>query len=317
MCTYNGAEFLQEQLDSLVSQTRPPDEVVICDDGSSDATVEIVRAWTADAPFSVDFQINEGRLGVVNNFNKAISRCTGDLVALCDQDDVWLDHKLAQTERAFVDRPDLGLWFSDGRLADEQCQPLPLSLWQVFGVDRRRQAELAGPQRLALLLRRSVVTGATMTFAARYKSLVLPAPDACPGYIHDRWIATLIAAVAPIGCSPRPTILYRQHRGQVRGADKRGPLQSLSARMPRRRDLMVDDLRAARTLAHRLFERASGEMTPEARTIVNERIRLLEMRTALPGHRMARLAPITRSLFSGDYNRHAKGLASAAKDLLL
>jgi glycosyltransferase involved in cell wall biosynthesis len=318
MCTYNGAKFLQEQLDSLVSQTRQPDEVVICDDRSSATTVEIVQSWSADAPVAVDFQINDRRLGVVGNFNKAISRCSGDLIALCDQDDVWLDHKLSQTEQAFVDRPDLGLWFSDGGLVDEERRPLPTMLWEAFGLDRRGQAELAGPQRLALLLRRSFVTGATMTFAAGYKPLVLPAPENCPGYIHDRWIATLIAAVAPIHCSPEPSILYRQHQAQVRGAaHKRRPVESLRARIPRRRDLMANDLTAARSLAHRLFERAPGEVTPETRTIINERVHLLEMRTTLPAHRLARLAPIARSVFSGDYSRHAEGLASAAKDLLL
>ena len=148
---------------------------------SSDATADIVRAWSAGVPFAVDFQVNDQRLGVVGNFNQAISRCSGDLIALCDQDDVWLAHKLAQTEQAFVDRPNLGLWFSDGRLVDAERRPLPLLLWQIFGLDGQGQAQLAGPQRLALLLRRSVVTGATMTFAARYKPLVLPAPENCPG----------------------------------------------------------------------------------------------------------------------------------------
>jgi len=157
-----------------------------------------------------------------------------------------------------------------------------------------------------------------MTFAARYKPLVLPAPEDCPGYIHDRWIATLIAAVAPSACSPRPSILYRQHSGQVRGAAEiRGPFESLKARMPRRHDLIENDLAAAHALAHRLAERAPDQVTPEARTILAERIRLLEMRAKLPSARLSRAIPVVRGLISGDYSRHAEGLASAAKDLLL
>lgn len=318
MCTYNGAKFLRAQLDSLVSQIRRPDEVVIRDDRSSDETADIVRSWAADAPFKLDFAVNDQRLGVVGNFNAAIARCSGGVIALCDQDDVWLDRKLATIEQAFVKRPELGLWFSDGRLVDEDERPLPCMLWERFGLARRGQAQLAGEDRLAYLLRRAVVTGATMAFAARYKPLVLPAPDDCPGYIHDRWIATLTAAVAPIACSSEPLMLYRQHSGQVRGAaEERGPLKSLKARLPRRRDLIDDDLAAARMLADRLFERASNQLTREARTALVERLRLLEMRTKLPKARVAKVLPVARRLLSGDYHRHAEGFASAAKDLLL
>jgi len=318
MCTYNGARFLGPQLDSLVSQARQPDEVVICDDQSEDETAEFVRSWARQTPFPVNFRVNDRRLGVVGNFNKAISLCSGDLIALADQDDVWLSYKLSDTERAFEDQPKLGLWFSDGRLVDEEQQPLPITLWQAFRLDKHWQEHVTGPLRLARLLRRSVVTGATMTFAARYKPLVLPAPEDCPGYIHDRWIATLIAAVAPSACSPRPSILYRQHSGQVRGAAEiRGPFESLKARMPRRHDLIENDLAAAHALAHRLAERAPDQVTPEARTILAERIRLLEMRAKLPSARLSRAIPVVRGLISGDYSRHAEGLASAAKDLLL
>jgi hypothetical protein len=318
MCTYNGAKFLQAQLDSLVSQARKPDEVVIRDDRSSDETADIVRIWAADTPFRVDFAVNDQRLGVVGNFNATIARCSGDVIALCDQDDVWLDHKLVRIDRAFGERPELGLWFSDGRLVDEDERPLPIMLWERFGLDRRGQVEVTGAHRLARLMRRAVVTGATMAFAARHMPLVLPAPDDCPGYIHDRWIATLIAAVAPVACSPEPSVLYRQHSGQVRGAaEMRGPLESLKARLPRQRDLIDHDMAAAQMLADRLFERASDQIAPEARTALMERLRLLETRTKLPKARVAKVLPVARRLFSGDYHRHAEGFASAAKDLLL
>src|ERR687885_1327551 len=95
MCTYNGAAFLREQLQSLAAQARTPDELVVCDDASADATVRVVREFAAAAPFPVRLTVNERNLGSTKNFERAISLCAGDLVALSDQDDLWLPAKLA------------------------------------------------------------------------------------------------------------------------------------------------------------------------------------------------------------------------------
>ena len=72
MCTYNGAPFLREQLDSLVAQCRLPDEVVICDDASNDETVQILEEFSRTAPFQVKLSVNRTNLGVIKNFENAI-----------------------------------------------------------------------------------------------------------------------------------------------------------------------------------------------------------------------------------------------------
>ena len=102
LCTYNGERFLRKQLDSYIQQTRLPDELVICDDGSKDRTLEILEEFAAKAPFSVRIYQNVQNLGWSKNFEKAINLCTGDLIALSDQDDEWLSHKLAKIEGFFV-----------------------------------------------------------------------------------------------------------------------------------------------------------------------------------------------------------------------
>ena len=119
MCTFNGASFVRDQLDSMLRQTRTPDELVICDDRSEDDTVAILEAWRQAAPFPVTIEVNPERLGSTGNFAKAIAMCGGDVIALSDQDDVWLDHKLAEAESAFSSNADLGLWFTDALLVDE------------------------------------------------------------------------------------------------------------------------------------------------------------------------------------------------------
>ena len=103
MATYNGGRHLREQLASIRSQTLLPMELVISDDGSVDDTLAIARRFAADAPFQVVVVAPEERLGFTQNFVRAIRHCTGDIVALCDQDDVWTPDKLAIATAPFAD----------------------------------------------------------------------------------------------------------------------------------------------------------------------------------------------------------------------
>ncbi len=101
LATFNGAQFLKEQLESLVEQTFLPAELVVTDDGSTDETLAILE-WFADvAPFPVSVHRNEHRLGYGINFLKAASLCSGDVIAFADQDDVWLPAKLERLRKAF------------------------------------------------------------------------------------------------------------------------------------------------------------------------------------------------------------------------
>ena len=102
LATFNGARFIGEQLESLSNQTRPPDELIVSDDGSSDATVDIVRRFAAVAAF--DVRIVEGpRKGLGENFWSAARQSRADMIAWCDQDDVWAPEKLELCERALVE----------------------------------------------------------------------------------------------------------------------------------------------------------------------------------------------------------------------
>jgi glycosyltransferase involved in cell wall biosynthesis len=98
MATYNGANFLEQQLESLSKQTRLPAELIICDDTSGDATVDIIKRFSETAPFPVKLVVNEQRLGWRGNFLKAASLCTSEYIAYCDQDDIWLPEKLATVQ---------------------------------------------------------------------------------------------------------------------------------------------------------------------------------------------------------------------------
>jgi len=84
MCTYNGGRYVQAQLQSIAAQTRPPDELIICDDGSEDDTAYVIRSVAGTTGFPVSLLVNDERLGWTKNFEKAISLCEGDIIALAD-----------------------------------------------------------------------------------------------------------------------------------------------------------------------------------------------------------------------------------------
>ena len=174
MCTYNGARYLHEQLDSILTQTRVPDELIVCDDGSTDATLKILDEFNKKAQFSVKIYCNVTRLGSTKNFEKAIALCAGNVIVLSDQDDVWLPEKLERIEQAFVVHPNAGYVFSDALVVDEELRSLGYTMWgQALFTNRERRRFETGHQ-IEILLKHNVVTGATMAFRKGLKKLILP-----------------------------------------------------------------------------------------------------------------------------------------------
>src|ERR1043166_10343033 len=89
ICTFNGAEFLPAQLESIATRTRPPDEIIICDDASTDDTRTVLESFAQTSLIPVSLHFAETNAGSIKNFERAIGLCTGDVIALSDQDDVW------------------------------------------------------------------------------------------------------------------------------------------------------------------------------------------------------------------------------------
>jgi glycosyltransferase involved in cell wall biosynthesis len=213
MCTFNGARYLGAQLNSIASQTTLPDELIVCDDGSVDDTIQILSAFAKQAAFDVRIFVNESRLGAVKNFEKAISLCRGDIIALCDQDDIWRPHKLATLLDIFERNPGAVYAFSDAEMVDEQGGPLGSTLWDAVGL-RNNLAKFSGPTQLEMLLRKSLVTGAAMAFRSSFRDIVLPIPS---DWMHDGWIATLGSALSHGVPVPEALLLYRRHAAQACG----------------------------------------------------------------------------------------------------
>lgn len=213
LCTYNGALYLKEQLESIAAQTRKPDELVISDDQSTDNTLMLIEEFAATAGFPVRFSVNESNLGTAKNFEKAISLCRGDVILLSDQDDVWHSDKLESVERILEAKPQLSLVFSNAELVDESLRPLDETLFDRLHFNRRKQKLVKSGRALDVQLRENVVCGCTVAFRANLKELVLPI-SADGSLVHDGWIVLLIAAVGEIDFINRPLLKYRQHSAQ-------------------------------------------------------------------------------------------------------
>jgi glycosyltransferase involved in cell wall biosynthesis len=313
MCTYNGARYLPAQLDSIAAQSQPPHELVVCDDGSTDATPDLLAQFAETMPFPVRVILNERRLGSTDNFAQAIGLCSGHAIALADQDDVWPPTKLAAYEAVFTRAPYVGGIFADAEIVDAELRPLGYNLWQYLGFNSREQRRVRAGDAFEVLLRHDVVLGATLAFRAALRDLVLPIP--LP-WAHDRWIPLLLAAATHLAALPRPLIHYRQHVAQQFGAPPRtlrGQIARVRGADRARYAALADQYAAAR---ERVL--AAGVLRPGSRRLarLEAKIAHFRARAAMPRQPLLRLPWVVRELAGRRYHRYAGGWTSVATDLV-
>jgi glycosyltransferase involved in cell wall biosynthesis len=217
MCIYNGGRYLSEQLESIAFQSSLPGELVICDDGSTDASIDIIKAFARHAPFKVCLTINSKRLGATKNFAKAIDSCSGEIIALSDQDDVWNPEKLRLIQSQFSNSSRVGLVFTDADLVDASLNSLGYRLWESVGFNKAKQRRATEGDLFRVLLKRNYVTGATLAFRAHFKTSILPIPEI---FVHDAWIAIILSVLTDTAIIPESLIQYRQHADNQIGAIK-------------------------------------------------------------------------------------------------
>jgi len=316
LCTYNGARFLKAQLDSYLGQTRLPDELLACDDGSGDETLAILHDFERRAPFPVRIVQNQTRLGSTKNFEKAIGLCTGDVIATSDQDDVWLPEKLALSEAALARNPRSGLVFTNADVVDDALRPRGHRLWDAIRFGPLAQRQVRQGRSFEALLRQWVVTGATMMFRARFRGFVLPIPEI---WVHDAWIAFIIGAMAPVEFIEHSTVKYRQHGGQQIGGKKLG-LRDLYRKA---RELGPPYFRLAYEqflMAHERLRAFAGQVRcPEYLAMVERKVEHQRRRLAISEcpSRKRRVLLATDELFRGGYRRYSPGFAHFLKDAAL
>lgn len=301
LCTYNGARYLQQQLESIAAQTLLPGELVACDDGSSDETVEILEAFAENAPFPVHIHVNDSNLGVARNFEKCTALCTGELIALCDQDDAWKPEKLEKLAEALNNNPKAGFVFCDAELVDENLTSLNRYLWdeKPNNFSQKERQDFGRSGQLPHLLKKNMVTGACMMFRASLIPHIVPIP---PSWIHDYWIATIAAALGYRGIIvDEPLVLYRQHQDQQIGVLKGSTFTRLRASIGQWSSLLQRDMNRAESLFNHLLDLEIGQDITDA---VKQKKQFLAARQGLlSSTRLARAVPGIEMLMEGSYRR--------------
>jgi hypothetical protein len=315
LCTFNGARFLAEQLASYAAQETLPDELVACDDGSTDDTLAVLTKFAATAPFPVHVHVNEARLGVAANFSRTIGLCIGDVVALSDQDDVWRANKLRRILTELDRCPNNGLIFTDAVAIDERGTSLGYRLWDAVLFTSTEQRMAAQGFLLEVLLRHHVVTGATLAFRAKYRDLLLPIP---PNTLHDAWIGLLLAVVSGGSALAEPLIGYRQHATQTSGGERVLDLAAQAGRARQHTEAMLEQTAAQFEMVH---ERLQGSpyraSCGRAMDLIPRKVRHFRARARMRRAGTFRLPLIAREALAGRYARYSHGWKSIAADLLL
>lgn len=210
MATYNGERYLQEQLQSLASQFDLPYELVVTDDGSTDRTLEILTDFASTAAFPVKLHSNPDRLGFSDNFINAATRCSGDWIAFCDQDDYWMPNKLMRF-RQTIERyrhDDLVMVGHTSLLSDGRLQPTGQRL-PDFSSDRLlRRASREG---FFCIVGFSMACRADLirNFDPAMRPRRSEADWTPPG--HDQWLGMLANIVGNIAVIAEPLAIWRRH----------------------------------------------------------------------------------------------------------
>jgi glycosyltransferase involved in cell wall biosynthesis len=315
MATYNGGPWIQEQLQSIAEQALPPDELIICDDGSTDETEDIVNRFAQTAPFPVRLAINNQRLGPAQNFAQAISLCTGDLIALTDQDDRWCPEKIQRLHDKFVSDESIKLVFSDSCLMDESSNPAGGTQWNSLGFGESSKRKVKQGNAFDVLLPFNMVTGAGMAFRSSLLQWVLPIPE---HWMHDEWIALIASAADGVAMIDDALQYYRIHPAQSVGPGVSGLSGQLAyARANMDLDYFIRAVKRSHAARDRLSHISQPNLRPDTLSLINERVLHDEARLKMRQSGAMRLPGVIKEFRCGRYRRFAYGWKSALQDLLL
>ena len=194
MTTFNGGRYVKAQIESVLSQLKDADELIICDDVSTDNTLAIIQSFSTDSRIIIKQNIK--RIGVIQNFEQALKLATGEYIFLCDQDDVWLEYK---TERMIASLHDSILTVSDCKVVNADLKDIQPSFFAIRG---------SGPG-LIKNIHINGFLGCCMAFRKELLPYILPIPKSVP--MHDMWIGLVAETIGKVNFINEPLLLYRRH----------------------------------------------------------------------------------------------------------
>jgi glycosyltransferase involved in cell wall biosynthesis len=314
MCTYNGSKYLQEQLDSIALQNRLPDELIVCDDCSTDATLDILFNFQKTAPFSVIIQANEYNIGTGKNFEGGVRASSGEIILLSDQDDVWYPYKISKMEECFLANDSVEAIFADSDVVNGSLKKLGYTFWESMNFNSRQQALFKNGCSFELLVKKSVVAGATLAFKRKCIEYILPIPSKVN---YDAWIAIMISIFGNIIPLKQSLNQYRQHDSNQIGGIKKNELQKIQTIKTQRKRLIEEDIYYYNCLKKNIEELSFCFENKDQNTILQNKISHLCTRNELPKSFFERFFVIMTEIFKLRYSKYSYSSKAAIGDLLI
>ena len=201
LAAYKGEDFIEEQLNSILSQLNPLDEVVVSDDFPEGKTKEVVMKLAHDDS-RIKYIAGPAK-GLIMNFENAIKHCTGDFIFLADQDDVWLPDKAGAVAEKLASGADLVL--HNAMVTDSDLTVSDTSFFSSHGTKTGYFNNLV----------KNSYMGCCMAFRRELTEKILPFPESLP--MHDQWIGLIAEKTGKVCLIEKPLILYRRHGGNMTG----------------------------------------------------------------------------------------------------
>lgn len=320
LATYNGARYLPEQLDSYLAQERLPDELIVSDDCSTDATQAVVEEFARRAPFPVKLFRNEHNLGVARNFANAVSQCSGEIVCLSDQDDIWIPSRIGTLAECFRQNAEVLAVCSNSEQIDGNGLKKGINTWQDCSGFRPGSHDrlLSDPLRV-LLAYRGICSAHGLAVHRRVLDVAFPippqTPEAFPFTSCDTYLALLAGLIGRVVFHSEPLTLYRRHETNTSDFNP-VPIPRLirnNVGASTRYDTRLQQLLATLRIVE---ERQPAAITKEMARRVCALIKHYSSAIAARQTGLSGFLLVLRLAVTGSYHRNGRGFRQIAADVL-
>ena len=263
IATYNGEQFLQEQLESLFQQSYTNWKLLIHDDGSTDNTINIIKDYILKYPDKIQFFDDKLNFGsALVNFSFLLEKSNAKYIMFCDQDDIWLPNKIELTVKKMQElereNPNIPLLIhTDLKVVDSNLNVLSNSYWSYQGIDPQYDT-------LNRLLVQNIITGCTVMINRKLGDIALPIPNEV--IMHDWWLGLVASVFGQIHSIDIPTILYRQHDNNDTGASS----FNIGTILNKAKNLSEVDLKKYINQAMPLLERYDDKLSTEQKILLKD-----------------------------------------------
>ena len=318
MATFEGRKFIEKQFESLLQQTRLPDEIIIYDDASSDDTVSILKDLKKRAPFRVEIIQGSKNLGVNTAFFTALAACNGTYIFFCDQDDVWEPKKIEMIVATFDSNPNIAVVFSNASQINENNITLQMSLWEQIKFNKKKIQNFEHNPLDQLLKGGNFIYGMSAAFrleSIKHFSSIIKQDI---GMTHDTWYALHVIGVGWKGVAlDEKLVCYRRHDLQNTSVNINiNKVEGIQARKEARRTQNFMLIKALEVVMNNVSNATyvrSRKCKLETVRQISLKIQHLTLREKLRDSRNPLLG--LRALVSKGYWQFAKGPVSVLRDL--